>query len=175
MADLADREQFETAYRRLAPLAQAVAQRVLRDKAAAEDVVQELFLALWRDPGSYDPRRGSLRGYVTMLAWSRSVDRRRALSASRFALERLAGEARVRRDETAGAADDAAARREQRRELMTVVRRLPAEQREVILLAYGRGLSTGEIAAGKGLPLGTTKSRIRLGLARARAGLSEAA
>jgi RNA polymerase sigma-70 factor (ECF subfamily) len=75
MPDLRDPIQFNDAYRRLAPIALASAKRVLRDEAAAEDVVQDVFMQLWLKPSLYDPARGSLNSYVPMLARSRALDR----------------------------------------------------------------------------------------------------
>jgi len=175
MFDLSDRRQFDAAYRHLAPVALRVAQRVLGDRPAAEDVVQDLFLQLWRDPDSFDPARGSLRAYVTVLARSRSLDRWRTRAAGESARARLANEVGLARRQSVEGADHAALGRERRRELLTVVARLPREQRDAILLAYGRGLTAPEIAHEERLPVGTAKSRIRLGLERARAHLAEAA
>jgi RNA polymerase sigma-70 factor (ECF subfamily) len=175
MANLADRAQFEAAYRELAPLAQRTAESVLGDRGAAEDVVQELFLQLWRKPRSFDPARGTLRAYVVMLARSRALDRWRSRAAGESARARLAGEVRVAARESEDAAEQVVLGRDSRRRLLSVVRELPAEQRDAVLLAFGRGLTAREIAAGQGLPLGTAKSRVRLGLARVREGLGEAA
>src|SRR5918993_3346378 len=97
MTDLRDPIQFNDAYKRLAPLALAAANRVLRDEAAAEDVVQDVFMQLWLKPASFDPARGSLTSYVTMLARSRAVDRWRTRGAREAAVERSADKARVAR------------------------------------------------------------------------------
>src|SRR3954451_10092794 len=75
MIDLRDPVQFNDAYRQLAPIALASARRVLRDEAAAEDVVQDVFMQLWLKPSLFDPARGSLGSYVSMLARSRALDR----------------------------------------------------------------------------------------------------
>ena len=74
MTDLRDPHTFDDAYRRYRPEAFAAALRVLRDPVAAEDVVQEVFAQLWRRPQFYDERRGSLGGYVALLARSRAID-----------------------------------------------------------------------------------------------------
>src|ERR687893_1479301 len=95
--DLRNPAQFNAEYRRLAPLALAAANRVLRDEAAAEDVVQDVFMQLWLKPASFDPARGSLTSYVTMLARSRAVDRWRTRSAREAAVERSADEVRINR------------------------------------------------------------------------------
>src|SRR3954469_11458269 len=92
---LRDRREFNETYRELAPLALASANRVLRDEAAAEDVVQDVFMQLWLRPESYDPARGSLASYVSMLARSRALDRWRSRSAREHAVERAEVEARA--------------------------------------------------------------------------------
>jgi RNA polymerase sigma-70 factor (ECF subfamily) len=172
--DLCDPARFHDAYHRLRPLALAAATRVLHDEVAAEDVVQEVFLDLWRRPRSYDPSRGSLRHYVTMLARSRAVDRWRTRSVRDAAIARMAQEAppEVALGESA---DEPAIRRERSHRLLGALEELPSEQREALLLAYGRGLTSHEIARVARVPLGTAKSRVRLGLEKARAQLGVAA
>lgn len=175
MEDLSDRAQFEDAYRRLSLLAWRVARQVLGDAAAAEDVVQDLFLGLWRNPRAFDPARGSLRAYVLMLARSRALDRWRSRAAGESAQARLAGEAHRCTPAGADGADLEALGRERRRRLASAVATLPPQQRDALLLTFWRGLTAREIAAGRDLPVGTAKSRVRLGLARMREQLGEAA
>src|SRR3954449_2050239 len=93
--NLQDPAQFARAYRQHRPAMFAAAQRVLRDQAAAEDVVQDVFTSLWRKPGRFDARRGSLATYLTLLAHSRAVDRWRSRSARAAALERTAEQQRA--------------------------------------------------------------------------------
>lgn len=175
MEDLADRKQFEDAYRRLAPLARRTALQVLKDAPAAEDVVQEVFLRLWREPRGFDPARGSLRAYVLMVARSRALDQWRSRAAGETARVRLEHQARRSSRHSTEGAERVALGRERRRELLSAVAALPSEQREAVLLAFGRGLTAREIATGRGLAVGTAKSRVRLGLARVRGQLEEAA
>lgn len=172
--DLRDPRQFNEAYTRLAPLALASANRVLRDEAAAEDVVQDVFVQLWLKPDMYDASRGSLASYVSMLSRSRALDRWRSRSARDSAVERAEEAARA---ETAPAesAADPVIRRERSRELLGVLSQLPGDQRDALLLAYGRGLTAQEIARVKAVPLGTAKSRVRLGLRKARTNMQAAA
>ncbi|MBA3407745.1 MAG: sigma-70 family RNA polymerase sigma factor [Solirubrobacterales bacterium] len=175
MSNHTDPDDFEALYRSYAPLGLQVAKKVLDDPAAAEDVVQDMFLQLWRNPGSFNPARGQMKSYVSMVARSRSIDRWRSRAAERAALERLATEARTSvRDSTDGA-DQRALDGERRRELLSAIVKLPSEQREAVVLAYCGGQTAREIADGADVPLGTAKSRIRLGLSRARGHLSEAA
>src|SRR5215213_4470978 len=143
--DLRDLRQFNDAYRRLAPLALASANRVLRDEAAAEDVVQDVFVQLWMKPESFDPRRGSLSSYVSMMARSRALDRWRSRSAREHAVERAEEQARAGA-EPSESAFERAADRERSQWLVGVLRTLPDDQRDALLLAYGRGLTASEIA-----------------------------
>jgi RNA polymerase sigma-70 factor, ECF subfamily len=172
--NLRDLRQFNDAYRRLAPLALASANRVLRDEAAAEDVVQDVFVQLWLRPDSYDAKRGSLASYVSVLARSRALDRWRSRSSREHAVERAEEEAKVHSTVSESAAEPVI-RRERSRSLLNTLEALPGDQREALLLAYGRGLTAQEIARAKQVPLGTAKSRVRLGLRKARANLETVA
>ena len=175
MSKQADPDEFEALYRSYAPLGKQVAQKVLDDPAAAEDVVQDMFLQLWRNPGSFNPARGPMRSYVSMVARSRSIDRWRSRAVERAALERLATETRTHVRDSVDGADERALDAERRRELLSAIVKLPSEQREAVVLAYCGGQTAREIADGADLPLGTAKSRIRLGLSRTRELLGEAA
>jgi RNA polymerase sigma-70 factor, ECF subfamily len=171
MSSLASPAGFSAAYRAHRQLAFSAAYRVLGDAAAAEDVVQDVFTALWRDPSKFDARRGSLPGYVAMMARSRAVDRLRSRNAGAAATDRLAVRDADRGVDEDSPAERAVARDEARR-VLAAVGELPAAQRDALLLAFGRGLSTAEVARAAGVPLGTAKSRVRLGLQRARAALA---
>ena len=174
MTDLRDPIQFNDAYRRLFPIALASAKRVLRDEAAAEDVVQDVFMQLWLKPSSYDPSRGSLSTYVSMITRSRALDRWRSRSVREQAVERSAEQSRVLVQPAESAAEPVI-RRERSLTLLKTLEDLPTDQREAVLLAYGRGLTAQEIAQASNVPLGTAKSRVRLGLRKARATLQAAA
>jgi RNA polymerase sigma-70 factor, ECF subfamily len=164
-----DPQTFERVYREHRAAAFAAAVHVLHDPAAAEDVVQDSFMHLWNRPGAYDHRRGSLRGYIAMVARSRAIDRWRAQAAQESTAERF--RAALGR-EAEGSAAERAIERDNSARLLSVVDGLPPAQREALLLAFGGGLSMSEIAAAVGVPLGTAKSRVRLGLARLREGLA---
>ncbi|MEA2422088.1 MAG: hypothetical protein QOF55_1187 [Thermoleophilaceae bacterium] len=174
MIDLRDPLQFNDAYRRLGPTALASANRVLRDEAAAEDVVQDVFVELWLKPSTFDPKRSSLASYVSMLARSRALDRWRSKGARERAVERSEEQSRVLKEPAESAAEPVI-RRERSLSLLGALGKLPTDQREALLLAYGRGLTAQEIARASGVPLGTAKSRVRLGLRKARANLKAAA
>jgi RNA polymerase sigma-70 factor (ECF subfamily) len=174
MPDLRDPIQFNEAYDRLAPIALAAANRVLRDEAAAEDVVQDVFMQLWLKPSLYDPKRGPLHSYVSMLARSRALDRWRTRGARQAAVDRATEQERALVAPAESAAEPVI-RRERSLTLLGALDDLPGDQREALLLAYGRGLTAQEIARVKRVPLGTAKSRVRLGLRKARATLQAAA
>ena len=167
------RDRFRDTYLELRPTALRVATSVLGDEQAAEDVVQEVFLQLWQRPGAYDPARGSLRTYVAMITRSRAVDRWRATAAHDAALRRAGGELGLLPQASESCAEPVI-RRERSRRALDALATLPSEQRSAVLLSC-LGLSASEIAAGAKLPLGTAKSRVRLGLAKARSRLDDAA
>ncbi len=173
-SELQNLRKFTENYRQLAPLALASAKRVLRDEAAAEDVVQDVFVQLWLRPDSYDPARGSLASYVSMLARSRALDRWRSQAAREHAVQRAEVQARATSSPAESAAEPVI-RRERSQHLLGALDTLPGDQRDALLLAYGRGLTAQEIARVKEVPLGTAKSRLRLGLRKARATLQTAA
>jgi RNA polymerase sigma-70 factor (ECF subfamily) len=172
--DLRDPDAFEQAYREHRSRAFAAALGVLRDPAAAEDVVQDVFAQLWNRPRSFDASRGRLRSYVTLLARNRAIDRWRSGSARDAAVERLAG--RISPDAyLEPSAAEQAISRERTAEVISIIDRLPAPQREAVLLAYGQDLTAREIGEAVGIPLGTAKSRVRRGLERMRETVEEVA
>ena len=134
-------------------------------------------MSLWRSPAQFDPGRGSLATYISMLARSRALDRWRSQAAHSAAVEReaRAQEAEPRVSTLSPGADEPALARERSREVVTALETLPETQREALLLAFGGGLTAREIARAVHIPLGTAKSRIRLGLEKARESLEAAA
>ena len=146
--------------------------RVLADPGAAEEVLLDVYTQAWRQAADYSAGRGSPMAWLTTIARSRAIDRLRRGRQERGRCERLeaAGQAAA-----AGAsAEEDVARRERGAAVRAALAALPAEQREVIELAYYGGLSHSEIAAARGLPLGTVKTRTRLGLTRLRETLKAA-
>jgi len=164
--ELRSAQEFERAYRRFSPGARSAAVRVLGDHAAAEDVVQDVFMDLWERPEAYDSRRGPLSSYVAMVARARAIDRWRSSRAQGRATERVAQEAE--RHEAQESAAEGAIRKERARQVMRALQRIPRAQREALLLT-GSGLGHQEIALATGAPLGTVKGRVRLGLKKTRA------
>ena len=164
---LRDPLTFERAYREYGPGAHAAARRVLRDPVAADDVVQEVFTQLWNRPNAFDERRGSLHAYITMLARSRAIDHCRSQAARERAAGRLKASAeRDVREERSPA--EQVLERERSATVVSLVDRLPASQREAVLLAYANDMTAPEIGAVVGVPTGTVKSRVRLGLEKLR-------
>jgi RNA polymerase sigma-70 factor, ECF subfamily len=148
---------------RLAPAVYGAAVRVLGEGAAAQDVVQDVFVELWRDRVRYDPASASLRTFLTLRARHRAVD------LVRSELRRIARQERQHRL-AAPQADpsplDLVAGAEAASVVRDAVALLPDGQREVVELAYYQGLTCREVALAAGIPEGTAKSRLRLALAK---------
>jgi|SRR5262245_19392926 len=156
------------AYDRHGALVYGLACRILRDAPAAEEVVQDVFLELWRRASTFDPRLGSLPAFLVTLARSRAIDRLRSRRASPAGgdpsgLERLP-------DETPPPLEFAS-REDARAEVLRALGALPEEERRVVELAYFEGLSQSRIAERTGSPLGTVKGRARNALRRLREAL----
>lgn len=151
----------------------ALAARVLRDRGAAEEAVQDAFLAAWRKAGSFDAGRGRAYGWLAGITRNRAVDElRRRNSPSRWpAASRLPPEAAPDPGEPEDHEGAAPMSRQDTEALARAVRGLPGRQREVVELAYYGGLSQREISSRLGVPLGTVKTRARLALGRLREAL----
>lgn len=147
-------------YDRYAPLVHSVAVRLVRDPASAEDVTQEVFVQVWARPEAYDPAAGGLPGWLAMLARRRAIDAVRRSARQRRRAAGRAGPADP--PDPAQAAVDAVLTDR----LRAAVRALPEPQRTAVLLAYAGGLTAREIAGRLGIPEGTAKSRLRLGVRR---------
>lgn len=165
MAVNLDTIAFRTVYERNWSQVHAAANSVLHDAAEAEDVAQEVFLRLWNEPDRFDPKRGTIDRYLRMLARSRALDRWRSLQAASRARDRLdhAGEGRPAPLE---APDAAAERRAEHKTLVDALHGVPPAQREAIALTFFGDMTAAEVARRTAVPLGTAKSRVRLGIAR---------
>jgi RNA polymerase sigma-70 factor, ECF subfamily len=169
--DLSDPTTFARAYDEHGPAVYGTALRVLGNPAAAQDVAQDVFMRLWRRPAAFDARRGDLGVYLRLMARSRALDLWRSAQASGRATDRLkivAGRDEVRPEDQPVARFE---RDEHRASVRDALGVLPEPQREAVVLAYWGGLTADEIATRSGVPLGTAKSRVRLGLQRMRAEL----
>jgi RNA polymerase sigma-70 factor, ECF subfamily len=148
---------------RLAPAVYGAAVRVLGEGAAAQDVVQDVFVELWSNPGRYDPATAGLRTFLTLRARHRAVD------LVRSELRRVARQERQHRLAAPPAHPsplDLVADAEAASVVRDAVALLPDGQRQVIELAYYQGLTCREVALVAGIPEGTAKSRLRLALAK---------
>ena len=172
--DLRNPAQFARVYDEHHRSVFATALRVLNDHAQAGDVVQDVFLRLWRRPESFDPSRADLGTYLRLIARSRAIDliresQSRARMTDRFKV--VVAEEPPRIDDRP---DLAAERDDDRAAVRVAIGGLPDSQREALVLAYWGGLTAEEIARKERIPLGTAKSRIRLGLAKLRSEMADA-
>jgi len=158
------------AFRRHAGSVYALAQRVLRDRATAEEIVQEVFLRLWHAPDRFDPERGTMRAFLLAQAHGRAVDRLRSDASRRRREERDA----VRSVQETPDVEVEVMDLTIAGQLKDAVLALPADERRAIELAYFGGHTYREVAVLLAAPEGTVKSRIRSGLKRLRAGLADA-
>jgi RNA polymerase sigma-70 factor (ECF subfamily) len=159
-------------YDRYSRLAIAVAYRVLGEHGAAEDTVQDAFLAVWRRVDSFDAGRGTARSWLLTIVRNGAIDRRRGRHARALqdsALDDHAFRLATDGEETFAVVASSVEAESVRDALAT----LPPEQREAIELAYFGGLTHQEISERTGAPLGTIKGRMRLGLHKLRAGLGD--
>jgi RNA polymerase sigma-70 factor (ECF subfamily) len=161
-----DPKAFAVVYDRHCGSAFSLAYRMCGTRAAAEDVVQESFLSLWRSGGRYDASRGSVRTWLLGIVHNRSIDAlRRATVHDR---RRASDEGLEERFQAPDRTDVEVSRREEASEIASALAELPDEQGEVIRLAYYGGYTHTEIADILGAPLGTIKGRMRLGLEKLR-------
>ena len=167
-----DPAAFEVFYDRHGGAAYSLAHRIVGNPALAEDVTQEAFLSIWRSEAGFDRTRGSVRAWALGIVRNRAIDalRREASRGPRLdyddegVLERRAAPERT---------EEEALRRETARSLRGALEELPTDQSKVIELAYYGGFTHSEIAEMLGMPLGTVKGRMRLGLEKIRTRLAE--
>ena len=156
-----DQQAMSELYDRYSKVVYAVALRVLQDAAGAEDVLQDVFLQLWRNPDAFDASRGSLAAWLAVIARNRSIDRLRKRRPETDIEDCVIASGPDLRDET------------ERALLIEKVRgalaSMSPEQRQAMELAFFQGLTHTEIAEKTGEPLGTIKTRIRSGLQQLRA------
>ncbi len=167
-----DLKAFETLYDRYVNLVYSIALRIVREPNEAQDLVQEIFTKLWRKPEGYTAQRAKFSTWLSSVARNRAIDEIRSRRRrNRYELRPPAG---VEWDWPSPARDDpalTAETRDQRQFVISMVMQLPADQRQAIEMAYFGGLTQQEIAERLGQPLGTVKTRIRLGMQKLRATL----
>lgn len=151
-----DEQAMATLFDRYSKVVYSVALRVLRDPASAEDVLQEVFMQVWRSPDGFVAMRGSLGGWLAVVARNRSID----------ALRRKKPMEQV--DDMTLAAPFNLANEAERNNMMerarSIIVKLPVEQRKTLEMAFFDGLTHSEIAEMTGDPVGTVKTRIRSAL-----------
>jgi RNA polymerase sigma-70 factor (ECF subfamily) len=173
LADGADQAALSELYDRYQAVMYGLAMRITNDAALAQDAVQEAFVGVWRNASRYTPGRASVRTWILSITHHRAIDlvrRRRPTNPLPEADEPVTTAALTAPDvwpEVERAVDAAAVR--------SAIGELPELQREAIEMAYFQGLTQVEIASRTGAPLGTVKSRVRLGLQQMRRVLEEAA
>ena len=161
-----DRDAFSRFYDLTAPMAFGLIRRVLRDPEAAAEVLQEVFWQVWQDAPRYDPKRGSPEAWLVMRAKTRAIDRLRSIRRRDRTFVAPVDESVAQR--SPDQAPNPAVVAEDRGLIQTALAQLPEPQRRVIELAFFEGLTHSEIATRLGEPLGTVKTRARLGLDRLR-------
>jgi RNA polymerase sigma factor (sigma-70 family) len=148
-------------YDEYSPVVYGLAARVTRDWAAAEDITQEVFVRVWEHPQAFDPARGTWRGWLATMTHRRAVDWvRRSAVRHRRAADAPAPQPPAPDPEEVAVADTVA------KSVQAAVDDLPAAQRDAILLAYFDGKTYRQVAETLGIPEGTAKSRLWLGLRR---------
>ncbi len=147
-------------YDRYSSLVYAVALRVVGETGAAEDILQEVFLQLWRKPGAFDAARGRLAPWLAVIARHRAIDHVRARKEQTDIEDiTIAVDARL---------EDLADRNKAGEKVRSVLATMAPEQRKMLEMAFFQGLTHTEIAQQTGDPLGTVKTRIRSGLMQLR-------
>jgi RNA polymerase sigma-70 factor (ECF subfamily) len=165
-----DEEALETLYRRYGGACFALARRILDDNQLAEDVVQQVFTALWKGSG-FDVRRGALSTWLMSVTHHKSIDvlRKEAPRRKRLASEQALMDVAV----SGPGPDEEAWMRMRAARTREALKTLPSEQRELLLLAYYGGYTQTEIAGLTGLPLGTVKSRTLAAMRKMRVELGQ--
>jgi RNA polymerase sigma-70 factor (ECF subfamily) len=165
-------DAFEVFYDRHGGVAYSLAYRIVGERGAAEDVTQEAFISIWRSGARYDAARGSVRTWMLGIVRNRAIDALRSKSGKAPKLD-FDDDSILEHRPAAEQTESEALQRETAEEVRGALGELPGEQAKVIQLAYFGGFSHSEIAGMLGVPLGTVKGRMRLGLEKIRGELAE--
>ena len=160
-----DAQAFAALYDRHSRAAYSLAYRMMGERQAAEDLVQDSFLKVWRASESYRVERGSVRTWLLSIVHNRGIDQIRSMASRRRTQERV--EVTAPRSQPSEAFAESW-RNSQRQQIREALKTLPPEQLKILELAYFSGYTHVEIAELLGLPLGTVKGRMRLGLKKVR-------
>ena len=160
---------LEVFYNRYATSVLSLARYMLKEHGLAEEVTQDIFLNLWLKASSYKPQRGTPRAWFMSVAHHRIIDVIRARKRGAQSTDQVPHELLDLNPSTLPGTEEQAHRNLDREEIFVALGSLPQEQREVVVLAYFEGYSQSEIATRLGQPLGTVKTRVRLGMQKLRA------
>lgn len=165
-----DASALSELYDRFSGLLLALSRRILGDEAEAEEILQEVFLQVWNQAGRYDRSRSSVSTWLVLITRSRSIDRLRSRQVKERTLDHLKQENGDRHTSPEGPASVLLDERRQRlRQEMSL---LPPEQKQILELAFFKGMTQSEIANGTGIPLGTVKTRTLLAMKKLRNALA---
>jgi RNA polymerase sigma-70 factor (ECF subfamily) len=165
---------FEQLYDRHSPILYALLLRMLANPEDAQEVLQEAFVKAWNDASRYDPSRGSELAWLISIARSRGIDRIRSRKVRGDREKDAARDNSIRSAAVDGmAAVESAVAGEEQRAVRAALAEIPEAQRQALELAYFDGLSQSEIAEKLGVPLGTIKTRMQLGMRKMRERLRE--
>jgi RNA polymerase sigma factor (sigma-70 family) len=169
-----DRSAVDDLYDRFRRPAFALARRILGDDGLAEDVLQDVFLAVWRDPGAFDGRRGSFSSWLMAMVHHKAVDAVRREESQRRRQTLAEDDLALRAPLSTYDVEEEAESRSAAARVRTALGNLPDSQREALTLAYYGGYTQREVAALTGAPLGTVKTRMLAGMRRLKEGLGGA-
>jgi RNA polymerase sigma-70 factor, ECF subfamily len=160
-----DRDAFSQLYDRFSTLVFSLAMRMLKARSDAEDLLQEVFVQVWRQAQSYSAERGSPEAWIVNIARSRAIDKIRSIRRMQKSFVLTDDPARLESSENV---ESSAAESETRLAMNSALANLPDTQRKVLELAYFDGLTQSEIADRLAEPLGTVKTRMRSGIQKLR-------
>ena len=160
-----DRDAFSQLYDRFSTLVFTLAMRMLKARSDAEDLLQEVFVQVWRQAQNYSTERGSPEAWIVNIARSRAIDKIRSIRRMEKSFVLTEDPARA---ESTDNVESSAAESEVRMAINSALANLPEAQRKVLELAYFAGLTQTEIATRLAEPLGTVKTRMRSGIQRLR-------
>ena len=155
---------LEFLYDRHSAIVKSLGMKVVHNEAEAEDLLQEIFMEIWNRAAGYDPAKGKPLGWIVTLARRRAIDRLRKCQSHCRAEDRLRDEVEQQPGAWTTDPEEDFVMADIRENLLNLIRTLPVAQQQAIELAFYQGMSQREIAAHTGIPLGTIKTRIELGL-----------
>jgi RNA polymerase sigma-70 factor (ECF subfamily) len=164
---------LEYLYDRHAAIVKSLGMKVVHNEAEAEDLLQEIFMEIWNRAAGYDPAKGKPLGWIVTLARRRAIDRLRKCQSHCRAEDRLRDEVEQQPDSWTTDPEEDFVMADIREHLLKLIKTLPEAQQQAINLAFYQGMSQREIAAHTGIPLGTIKTRLELGLKKLTAALKD--